>query len=43
MTEGRKDSILAVDFGSVHTRVLLFDVVDGEYALVAQRQGKTTY
>ncbi|MCY4018166.1 MAG: glutamate mutase L [Chloroflexi bacterium] len=42
MPEGRKDSILAVDFGSVHTRVLLFDVVDGEYALVAQRQGKTT-
>ena len=42
MTEGRKDSILAVDFGSVNTRVLLFDVVDGEYALVARRQGKTT-
>ncbi len=42
MTEGRKDSILAVDFGSVNTRVLLFDVVDGEYALVAQRQGKTS-
>lgn len=42
MTEGRKDSILAVDFGSVNTRVLLFDVVDGEYALVAQRHGKTS-
>ena len=42
MTEGRKDSILAVDFGSVNTRVLLFDVVDGEYALVAQRRGKTS-
>jgi len=42
MTEGRRDSILAVDFGSVNTRVLLFDVVDGEYALVAQRQGKTS-
>ena len=42
MTEGRKDSILAVDFGSVNTRVLLFDIVDGEYALVAQRHGKTT-
>lgn len=42
MTEGRKDSILAVDFGSVNTRALLFDVVEGEYVLVAQCQGKTT-
>ena len=42
MTEGHKDSVLAVDFGSVNTRVLLFDVVDGDYALVAHRQGKTT-
>lgn len=35
-------SILAVDFGSVHTRVLLFDVVDGEYRLVARGQTRTT-
>lgn len=42
MTDGRSSSILAVDFGSVNTRVMLFDVVEGEYALVAQRQGKTS-
>ncbi len=35
-------SILAVDFGSVHTRALLFDVVDGEYRLVARGQTRTT-
>ena len=35
-------SILAVDFGSVHTRALLFDVVDGEYKLVARGQTRTT-
>jgi len=35
-------SILAVDFGSVHTRALLFDMVDGEYRLVARGQSKTT-
>lgn len=36
------NSYLAVDFGSVHTRVLLIDIVDGEYRLVANRQTKTT-
>lgn len=38
----RASSILAADFGSSHTRVLLFDVVDGEYRLVAQEMGNTT-
>ncbi len=36
------NSILAADFGSVHTRALLFDVVEGEYRLVAQGRGRTT-
>ncbi len=35
-------SILAVDFGSVHTRALLFDMVDGEYRLVARGKSRTT-
>jgi len=35
-------SILSVDFGSVHTRALLFDMVDGEYRLVARGQSRTT-
>ncbi len=42
MGEAGTNSILAVDFGSVHTRVLLFDIVDGEYRLVANRQTKST-
>ena len=42
MGESGTNSILAVDFGSVHTRVLLFDIVDGEYRLVANRQIKST-
>lgn len=42
MSETRIRSILAVDFGSVHTRALLFDVVDGEYRLVARSQVRTT-
>ena len=42
MHETGTNSILAVDFGSVHTRILLFDIVDGEYRLVANRQTKTT-
>ena len=40
--EAGTNSILAVDFGSVHTRVLLFDIVDGEYRLVANRQIRST-
>jgi hypothetical protein len=35
-------SILAADFGSVHTRIVLVDVVDGEYRLVARESGLTT-
>lgn len=40
MAEAR--SILSVDFGSVHTRAVLLDVVDGEYRLVARGYGRTT-
>jgi hypothetical protein len=36
-------SILAADFGSAHTRVVLFDVVDGEYRLVARGETPTTF
>ena len=35
-------SILAVDFGSVRTRIVLIDVVDGAYRLVAREEGRTT-
>lgn len=35
-------SILTADFGSVHTRVLLIDVVDGEYRIVARRTTLST-
>ena len=42
MTETRISSILAADFGNLNTRVLLFDVVEGEYRLVAQGLGPTT-
>ncbi|MFQ3659321.1 MAG: glutamate mutase L [Anaerolineae bacterium] len=38
----RTGSILAADFGSVTTRVLLFDLVNGEYRLVARRDTLTT-
>ena len=36
------NSILAVDVGSVNTRALLVDVVDGAYRLVAQGRAATT-
>ena len=42
MTESRINSILAADFGSVNTRALLFDLVDGGYRLVAADKGLTT-
>ena len=42
MSEATISSILAVDFGSTHTRALLFDLVDGEYRLVARGQTRTT-
>lgn len=35
-------SILAADFGNVHTRVILFDLVDGVYRMVAQGQAGST-
>ena len=42
MSEATVSSILAVDFGSAQTRALLFDLVDGEYRLVARGQTRTT-
>ena len=42
MPKSQRDSILAIDFGSVTTRALLFDRVDQEYRLVAHGQGRTT-
>lgn len=35
-------SILAIDFGSVNTRAVLLEKVDGEYQLVARAQTRTT-
>jgi uncharacterized protein (TIGR01319 family) len=35
-------SILCVDFGSVYTRALLLDVVDGVYQLIARAETRTT-
>lgn len=35
-------SILAADFGSVHTRVAIIDVVDGQYRLMTQTRVRTT-
>jgi uncharacterized protein (TIGR01319 family) len=35
-------AILAADFGSIHTRLVLLDLVDGAYRLVAQSQSRTT-
>lgn len=42
MSDRPINSILAADFGSVNTRALLFEVVEGEYRLVAQGRGRTT-
>ena len=42
MADTRTGAILAADFGSVNTRVMLFDLVDGEYRLVARGDGRTT-
>ena len=42
MSDRKINSILAADFGSVNTRALLFDVVEGEYRLVAQGRSRTT-
>jgi len=42
MFANRSGSILAADLGSVHTRLVLFDLVDGSYRLVARTEGRTT-
>jgi uncharacterized protein (TIGR01319 family) len=42
MFANRSGSILAADLGSVHTRVVLFDLVDGSYRLIARTEGRTT-
>lgn len=42
MVEQQTGSALAVDFGSVHTRALLFDVVDGIYRLVSRAETRST-
>jgi uncharacterized protein (TIGR01319 family) len=42
MSDNHVRSILAADFGSVYTRAVLIDLVDGEYRLVARGEGRTT-
>lgn len=42
MSDLQGSSVLAADFGSVNTRVVLIDLVDGEYRLVARGEGHTT-
>lgn len=36
------DSLLAIDIGAVHTRVMLFDVVDGHYRFLAAGSASST-
>lgn len=36
------NSILVADIGSVHTRLALFDLVEGEYRLIASARARTT-
>lgn len=43
MSVNRSGSILAADFGSVYTRALLIDVVDGVYRLIARGEALSTY
>lgn len=38
----QSNSILAVDFGSITTRVVLIDLVDGQYRLLTRTQVRTT-
>lgn len=42
MAENRAGSILAVDFGNVHTRAVLIDLVDGTYRPVGYGEVMTT-
>ncbi len=36
------ESVLVIDIGSVHTRALLFDVVDGQYRFIAANRATST-
>lgn len=36
------DSLLAIDVGSIHTRAMLFDVVEGQYRYIASGVAQTT-
>ncbi len=36
------ESVLAIDIGSLNTRTLLFDVVDGQYHFIASSTAPTT-
>lgn len=42
MATQQANSFLAADFGSITTRVVLVDVVDGQYRLVARASGQTS-
>ena len=42
MTESTVGSILAVDFGSIHTRAVLVEAVEGVYRLVARAETRST-
>jgi hypothetical protein len=42
MSERREGSILAVDVGNVSTRVILIDIVDGRYRLLARGETRST-
>lgn len=37
------ESVLAIDIGTIHTRVLLFDVVDNEYRFLGASRAPSTY
>ncbi len=36
------ESVLAIEIGSIHTRALLFDVVDGQYRFIGAGRAPTT-
>ncbi|GAB4428381.1 MAG: glutamate mutase L [Anaerolineae bacterium] len=42
MAAEQVNSILVADLGSVHTRLALFDLVEGEYRLIASARARTT-
>jgi hypothetical protein len=41
-TEFTVGSILAVDFGSIYTRAVLVDVVEGMYRLISRAETRST-